>query len=847
MKMHKYIIIAIFLVFPLSIFSQDQEISANLGIFDATADWGFGLDSLPKRGKRKIPGRITIVLENGDPVYEISGNGDDIWDKSDEGFFLFTEKTGSWSITAKVDWLDRGGKNIWAKIGLMVREKSRSTNSKNYFLILRAGFDKQSDKNIQAQWRSINGDDSFHSSSLESSFQSQHQETAKGVYLRLKRDALRNMFYSEWSQDRKSWKPLHSTYLEMDETAAYGIAITNHRDNQLLARAAVSEVSLEPTAPFFTRFLSTDRYTPNSRIDVLLYGFNVQQTNINVTIQETIPNKWSPKSIGHNGRLEDNVIKWNLNLPPGETSIKYTLQVPPIPSKTVTFYGNNNTNPIRGTDKAVFSALEATDIVQVEFYRTMFFTTVPLVMLILHLSLFLFNPKAKENLYFALMLGFIASAEYVWNKMDFVADPKLLIPLNLIFICLIIGVLGYLEKMFKFLIYKEKKDQLDNRIIIKFIIIICCISFALSSFFGIFPNLIDMVSPYSMIVFSFAIGLIMWLRILITAIVKQLEGIWIIGLGTVILLSVVAWLGLSILSILPPLPDPKIVDFAFLLFIITLSIYLAYKFAKSNIRLEAITIELEDRVLQRTEELVAANRELHNVNEELRELDKMKTQFVSQASHDLRTPLTAIKGSLDNLLMGIAGALSEKQAKIMTRATTSVDRLTNLINDVLDLNRIETGRIILEKTDIPFKALVENIINENHPAADLKQITLKANLGEGINLHIDGSKIERVVGELISNAIKYTPESGTIDISLSTDDQHISLSVKDSGIGMTPEECTKIWERFYRTTASQKFAKGSGLGLSIAKELVELHEGTLSVVSEEGKGTIFTLTLPLHK
>jgi len=286
-------------------------------------------------------------------------------------------------------------------------------------------------------------------------------------------------------------------------------------------------------------------------------------------------------------------------------------------------------------------------------------------------------------------------------------------------------------------------------------------------------------------------------------------------------------------------------ELSFLIFPICVSIYLAFRFSRMTKNLNTLNLELEDRVEQRTQELNSMNVELQQANAQLIQIDQMKTQFVSQASHDLRTPLTAIKGSLDNLLMGIAGALSEKQAKIMTRATTSVDRLTNLINDVLDLNRMETGRIVLEKSYIPFKALVDNIINENKPAAEQKHITLKADLGEEINLHIDGSKIERVVGELISNAIKYTPDDGTVDIRLSHEDNSISLSVKDSGIGMTAEECGKIWERFYRTSASQKFAKGSGLGLSIAKELVELHHGSIELISEQGQGTIFTLHLPV--
>ena len=158
--------------------------------------------------------------------------------------------------------------------------------------------------------------------------------------------------------------------------------------------------------------------------------------------------------------------------------------------------------------------------------------------------------------------------------------------------------------------------------------------------------------------------------------------------------------------------------------VICMSVSLAYRFAKTNKDLLKLNVELEDRIDRRTAALNTMNSELQEANAQLIQLDQMKTQFVSQASHDLRTPLTAIKGSLDNLLMGIAGALNEKQQKVMTRATTSVDQFTNLINDVLDLNRIETGRIVLEKSDITFKALAYNIINENRPASDQKQIQL---------------------------------------------------------------------------------------------------------------------------
>ncbi len=261
----------------------------------------------------------------------------------------------------------------------------------------------------------------------------------------------------------------------------------------------------------------------------------------------------------------------------------------------------------------------------------------------------------------------------------------------------------------------------------------------------------------------------------------------------------------------------------------------------SNVHLRHTTDELRET----TDELQASNEELQTANERLLELDKMKSSFVSQASHDLRTPLTAIKSSMDNLIRGIGGGLNEKQEKVLNRALRSVERLTHLINDVLDVNRIESGRMILEKSKVPFEKLVQDAVNENRPAAEQKRIMLQASgLDTSCSMELDAGKMERVVGELVSNAIKYTPEGGNVEVVLGKEDDTIVLSVKDSGIGMTPEECEKIFERFFRTKASQKMAKGSGLGLSIAKELVEMHGGTLSVESEQGRGSTFTMSLP---
>ena len=248
------------------------------------------------------------------------------------------------------------------------------------------------------------------------------------------------------------------------------------------------------------------------------------------------------------------------------------------------------------------------------------------------------------------------------------------------------------------------------------------------------------------------------------------------------------------------------------------------------------------------EDLNLMNAELQEANAQLLELDRMKSAFISQASHDLRTPLTAIKSSMDNILRGVGGKPNEKHHNLIHRSLRSVERLTHLIDDVLDINRIESGRMVLEKNDVHFESIVKNVIHEYQPATEQKKLAIKTSgLNESYPINVDVGKMERVVGELIGNAIKYTPEKGCVDVNLKKEDNQVVLTVRDSGIGMTKEECDKIWERFYRTKASQKFAKGSGLGLSIAKELVEMHEGTLSLVSAINEGSTFSLTLPIKE
>jgi signal transduction histidine kinase/streptogramin lyase len=247
-------------------------------------------------------------------------------------------------------------------------------------------------------------------------------------------------------------------------------------------------------------------------------------------------------------------------------------------------------------------------------------------------------------------------------------------------------------------------------------------------------------------------------------------------------------------------------------------------------------------------QLHTTNNQLYEANERLLEIDKIKTSFVSQASHDLRTPLTGIKGSLDNLLLGIAGEMTEKQIKILNRALKSVDRLSHLVTDLLDLSRIESGRTVLEKSRVPLRILIDNVIQEHSLAAQQKDIHVSTvDIPNKITIYADGSKMQRVIGELFHNAIKYTPEEGTIHVHVTKDANEVRISIKDSGIGLTEEEQKRVFSRFYRSNAAQNMAKGSGLGLSIIKEIVEMHEGTITIQSQKDRGSTFTVTLPIEK
>jgi len=253
------------------------------------------------------------------------------------------------------------------------------------------------------------------------------------------------------------------------------------------------------------------------------------------------------------------------------------------------------------------------------------------------------------------------------------------------------------------------------------------------------------------------------------------------------------------------------------------------------------------RNLRLYEQLEHANTQLMSANKELSRLDKAKTEFLSIASHQLRTPLTAIKGYMSMVLAGDFGQVSEKQMEPLRDVSQSAERLIGLVNDLLDVSRIASGRLELHIQAVDLYKLVQDVIEEIRPKAEKKQVELVLDnkvLGQ-VLVKADPDKLRQVVINLIDNAIKYTAK-GHVTISFSKNANMVRLAVKDSGIGISEEELPQLFHRFMRTREAQLVeTEGTGLGLYVAKTIIEAQKGKIWAESEGlNKGSSFIFELP---
>ncbi|MGD9146807.1 MAG: ATP-binding protein [Anaerolineae bacterium] len=247
--------------------------------------------------------------------------------------------------------------------------------------------------------------------------------------------------------------------------------------------------------------------------------------------------------------------------------------------------------------------------------------------------------------------------------------------------------------------------------------------------------------------------------------------------------------------------------------------------------------------------LTLQNLVLATANAELRRLDELKSVFVSVAAHELRSPLTAILGYVEMLVDGHVGPLGDVQREYLAVVQDSARRLVDITSSLLDVTRIEAGRVdlALQPTDLP--ALVQTVATEHEPqvAARDQRLTIHhpPELPEAL---CDWTRTAQIVGNLLSNAIKYSPQEGQIDITIERAelDGFLQVSVADEGVGIGPGDQDNLFKRFFRAaSATQTGASGAGLGLYITRSLVELHGGRIWLESEPGVGSTFYVTLPI--
>jgi excisionase family DNA binding protein len=241
-------------------------------------------------------------------------------------------------------------------------------------------------------------------------------------------------------------------------------------------------------------------------------------------------------------------------------------------------------------------------------------------------------------------------------------------------------------------------------------------------------------------------------------------------------------------------------------------------------------------------------RDLEEANEKLRELDRMKSEFVSTISHELRIPLQHIQGAISNLLDGIAGELKEKQIEYLVLADRNVARLTCLIDDILGLSRLEAGRGELNKKWVNIATIAENVIFSLRSQLISKKIILHQEYPKDLPpVYADSEKISQVFTNILWNAIKFTGEKGKITVSIRSAGGAIKLSIADNGRGIPPEDLNKIFSKFYQVGRTYgPGSKGTGLGLAISKGIVKMHGGKIWAESEGlEKGSRFFFTLPI--
>ncbi len=270
------------------------------------------------------------------------------------------------------------------------------------------------------------------------------------------------------------------------------------------------------------------------------------------------------------------------------------------------------------------------------------------------------------------------------------------------------------------------------------------------------------------------------------------------------------------------------------------SVFLKRQVNARTRQLRQINQEMEQRIVERTAELAEAM-------ERAQAADRIKSAFLATMSHELRTPLNSIIGFTGIMLQGLAGPLNPEQQKQMSMVQDSARHLLALINDVLDISKIEAGQLKLSITSFDLNASIKKVVKLVSPLAEKKGLNLKLDIAGDVGMATtDQRRLEQIVLNLLNNAVKFT-EKGHVGISCHLENGQYCLSVSDTGIGIQPEHLQEIFQPFHQLdTGLTRKHEGTGLGLSICKKILGMMGGAIEVQSRWGEGSSFTIRFPIH-
>lgn len=441
-----------------------------------------------------------------------------------------------------------------------------------------------------------------------------------------------------------------------------------------------------------------------------------------------------------------------------------------------------------------------------------FFISLPML---IYIALFLYN----KNLFIVQMYVDEFGKNVVLNKTPYI------IFLIYFAVYILVAYSMFLRKYFK------SKSLLERRQI-KLIVISTIIGFFFSYLFNLY---FPLIGKYHLIWIGPLFGLLMAGTIFYAITKHQLFNIKTVATEIFIF---ILWIAVFIQILIEDDTQKQIQSGALLVFLIFFGVLL----------IKSVIKEVQQRELLQSlkDALQKSNTELEDANEQLKGLDQLKTEFLSLASHQLRSPLTAIKGYSSMLIENSFGKIDEHQKEAVKRIYASAQGLVSIVEDLLDVTKIEQGGMKYQFIETDIKKLVSDLYNEMLIPAQNKNLKLTLDIQEekACTMSVDPTKLKQVFLNLVDNAIKYTKE-GFVKIILFKKNNNLHFVVQDSGLGVTTETKKRLFQKFSRGEAGKTNTGGSGLGLYIAQKIVEAHKGTISIESDgEGKGASFIVEIP---